>query len=301
VEICSSQATWSTRARADRGRLLTALAITATFFVVEVIGGLLSGSLALLSDAGHMLADSSALLLALFAVKFAALPATPEKSYGYYRLEILSALANGVLLGVVAVFVLIEAVRRLGAPRPIDVGPLMIVAGLGLLSNLAVALLLHGSKSLNLRGAYLHVLGDLLSSIGVLIGGLLVHVTGEARIDAAVAAGIALVILASAVRLTRDAVDVLLEAIPKGITILDVNRTLLATEGVIAVHDVHVWSLTTGVEALSAHVLVERADLPQTDRILADINRALADRFQIEHSTIQVETDTAVHSSSGHD
>lgn len=276
--------------RPGNQRLVTALLLTLGFFVVEVISGFVSGSLALLSDAGHMLADVFAIVLALFAGKLAVLPATPEKSYGYYRLEILSALANGVLLCLVALGICREAWLRLAEPQPIETGMMIAVAVIGLGVNLVAAKILHRHDGhIHLRAAYLHVLGDILSSIGVIIGGVLVAIFGDTRIDAVLAAMIGIIVLWTAQRLVRDAVDVLLEAIPKHLEPPDVQRAILATPGVVGLHDLHIWSLTTGVEALSAHVIVRPEDLGHSDRILEQLNHELDQHFRIAHTTIQIE------------
>jgi len=293
---CQGGDRWQRRGRTNQRRLFLALIVTVTICAVEVVGGWLSGSLALTSDGGHMLADGFALLLSLFAVRFAALPATAEKTFGYYRLEILSALANGILLSLVAVLVLIEAWSRLFAPHAVNSTAMLQIAIVGLVANLISVWILHGSShNLNVRGAYLHVLADTASSLGVIVGAVAIAVTGQPRIDPLIGALIAGFILWSSQRLVRDAVDVLLEAIPKDIRVVDVNRAIMATDGVIGVHDLHIWSLTTGVEALSAHVLVRPKDLPRTDAILGDINRTLLERFRIDHTTLQVESDATIH------
>jgi cobalt-zinc-cadmium efflux system protein len=269
------------------------IALTGTVLVVEAVGGILSGSLALISDAGHMLTDLLALVLSLMAVRFAALPATPAKTWGYHRLEILTALLNGALLLGLSSWLLYRAFRRLLDPVPVE-GPLMIgVALAGLLANLvSVAVLSRAGHSLNLKAARMHVIGDALSSLGVVIAGLVIALTGWHRIDPVVAAAIALVIIAGALRLVREAVDVLLEATPAGIDLDAVGGAIGAIPGVVEVHDLHVWSITTGLHALSGHVRVAERDRADPDQVLDRIKRSLRDRFGIVHTTIQIESET---------
>lgn len=280
-------------------RLALALVLTATFCSIEVAGGLWTGSLALLSDAGHMLADLLALSMSLVACRLAARPATPEKTYGFHRFEILSALANGLLLLAVAVWLMSEAYHRFGEPHPLRVEGMLGVAVMGLITNVVVLKILKNPAGhrhdLNTRAAYLHVLGDLLSSVGVVIGGVVIALTGESRVDTLIAIGIGVLLLWNAQKVVREAVHVLLEAIPRGLRAIDVERAILSTDGVVGLHDLHIWSLTTGVEALSAHVRVRAADLAEVDRILRDIDRDLRRDFAIAHSTIQIESEALVH------
>jgi cobalt-zinc-cadmium efflux system protein len=275
-------------------RQLTAVvALTAFFLVIEVAGGILSGSLALLSDAGHMLTDLLALILSLMAVRFASLPATPAKSYGYHRLEILSALVNGSLLILISAGILYHAFRRFIAPVPIQSGLMMLVALAGLVANLvSVAILTRAEQSLNLRCARMHVIGDALCSAGVLLAGLAISLTGWQRIDAIVGAIIAVVVVVGALRLVREAVDVLLEATPAGIDLDRVSEAIAAVPGVLEVHDLHIWSITTGLPALSGHVRLDVSLPATTDDMLNRIKRTVRDRFGIVHTTIQVESRT---------
>jgi cobalt-zinc-cadmium efflux system protein len=276
----------------ERRRILVAFALTATIFVAEIVGGFLSHSLALLSDAGHMLSDLAAQGLCFVALVIAARPSDRRRTYGYYRIEILAALANGVALFALSGWILWSAYHRLrGAPPEIHTGIMMTVAGAGLVVNLLGAWLLHGAESLNLKGAYLHVLQDTLSSVAVLLGGaVMALVPGTAIIDPLLSIGIGLFVNYGAYRLVRDAVDVLLEAVPLGIDLEQVSRSIHAQPRVVAVHDLHLWTITSGIFALSAHVVVDDAHLVHSDELLAHVNEMLLREFRISHTTIQVET-----------
>jgi cobalt-zinc-cadmium efflux system protein len=288
--VKSERATREARLPQKR-QLMLVIALTATIFVVEVAGGLLSGSLALLSDAGHMLTDLLALVLSLMAVRFASLPATPEKTYGYHRLEILTALVNGALLLLISGVILLKAVQRFTAPAPVQSRLMTGVALVGLLSNLiALGLLSRVHQSLNIRGARMHIVGDALSSCGVLLAGVVITSTGWFRLDPIVGAGIALVIVAGALRLVREAVDVLLEATPSGIGLEEVSAAIATVPGVVEVHDLHIWSITTGLCALSGHVRVSDGRHAGSDDMLNRIKQTVRDRFGIVHTTIQVES-----------
>jgi cobalt-zinc-cadmium efflux system protein len=250
----------------------------------------MSGSLALLSDAGHMLTDLLALVLCLMAVRFASLPATPEKTYGYHRLEILTALLNGTLLLLISAVLMYKAVQRFMAPVPIRGGLMMSVAIVGLTANLVgLAILSRGHRSLNVRGARMHLVGDALSSVGVLITAIVISATGWYAIDPIVAGAIAIVIVVGAMRLIREAVDVLLEATPAGIGLDEVSRAIRTVPGVLEVHDLHVWSITTGLHALSGHVRVEAGQHAGADDMLNRIKQTIHDRFGIVHTTVQIE------------
>ncbi|MDH3290404.1 MAG: cation diffusion facilitator family transporter [Gemmatimonadota bacterium] len=264
------------------------LVVTVAYMGVEVIGGLAANSLALLADAGHMFADVGALALALFAAWFAKRPATPEKTYGYLRLEILAALVNGAALMVVAGLIVRDAVHRLTAPPAVDPTILIGVASVGLVVNLFGAWMLHGGhrESLNVRGAYLHVLGDLLGSLGALGAGVIIVVSGWVVADPLISIGIALLILVGAWRLVRDSTDVLLEATPRHIRLGDVERSIATIGGVDEVHDLHVWTLTSGVVAMSGHAVV--VDPGQGQRVLETAQARLSD-LGIRHVTLQIE------------
>jgi len=276
-------------AAAHRGRLAAVFAITLAVLVVEVVGAALSDSLALLADAGHVLTDGAGIGLALLAIRFAGRPATPQRTFGYYRLEILAAVVNAVLLFGVAGFVLVEAWRRLFAPPEVASGLMLAVAVVGLVANAVSMWLLRGGQrhSLNLRGAYLEVWGDLLGSVAVLAAAAVIAVTDFQAADPIASALIAVLILPRTWRLLREAVDVLLEAAPKGIDLDEVRRHLVETPGVTDVHDLHAWTITSGLPVLSVHVVLERdAD---AGKVLDGLGACLAGHFDIEHSTFQLE------------
>jgi len=279
----------------ERTRLLLALAITVVIALLELVGGYLTNSLALMSDAGHMLTDISALGLCLLALVFSSKPANIRKTYGYLRLEILSALANGVLLLAITVVIAIEAFHRFNAPTPIRLGPMAIVSALGLVANLGTMALLRRGQSLNVRGAFLHVLGDALASLGVLIGAGVMALTGWLRADAIISAGISVIIVAGAYRLVRDAVDILLEAVPAHVDVAAVRQLMNRVQGVTEVHDLHIWTISSGSYALSAHLVVLDPMVCNNDEILSSVKHELFDRFGIDHTTIQIESETYAH------
>jgi cobalt-zinc-cadmium efflux system protein len=264
------------------------LGITAGFMVAEVVGGVLSNSLALLADAGHMFTDVAALALSLVAMRLAQRPPSPTKTYGYVRLEILAALINGAALLVISVFIIKEAWERFSSPPEVD-GPLMMgVAVVGLGVNVVAAILLHrhADENLNVRGAYLHVLGDLLGSVGAIIAGTLILTTGWMLADPIISIIIACLILVGAWRLVREATDVLLEGAPRGLDVEALVDDLRGIEGLEEIHDVHVWTLTSGFVAMSGHGVID--DLSMHRRILDEINQMLNDKG-ISHITFQLE------------
>jgi len=277
--------------RRDEGQsraLAIALTITALFMVAEAVGGWIANSLALVADAGHMLGDAASLALALLAARLAQRPATPARTYGYLRLEIVAAVVNGVVILAVAGVILWQALVRLREPPPVASGLMLAVAIMGFAANLAALRVLHGGHrhSLNVRGAYLHVLGDLLGSVGAVIAGVVILFTGWMAADAVVSMLIALLIAGSAVRLLRESVDILLEATPRHISLRRVAAQLGSIPGVSDVHDLHVWTLTSGVVAMTGHAVVTDAD--RSTAILAQA----ADRMRelgIHHVTIQLE------------
>lgn len=280
-----------TAAAQSRGRLTGALVLVGGFLVVEVAGGLWTGSLALLADAGHMLADAGGLALALFAIWIASRPPTPEKTYGYYRAEILAALLNALVLLFVAGAILVEAYERIRAPRAVLGGTMLVIATLGLGANLLGAWLLHrdAEKSLNVRAAYLETLADALSSLGVLAAAGVVMTTGWTVVDPLVSAAIALVIIPRTWHLLRQAVNVLLEGTPPHLELAEIEEAMTRVAGVRRVHDLHVWTLTSGREAMSAHVVVE--NLLASERLLETLHALLHARFGIDHTTIQIEAE----------
>lgn len=278
-----------------RGRLAIAFAIIAVVLVVQVVGGVLSGSLALLADAGHMASDGVGLAVALVASVWATRPATDRHTFGFRRLEVLAALFNAVLLTVVAAVVAIEAVRRLTEADPhAPAGiPMLVVAGIGLLANVAAYLVLRGGdrRSMNMRGATLEVLGDLFGSIAAVIAGVVLVTTGFAAADAIASLVIAALIVPRAVLLLRDVVRVLTESAPRETDVALIREHLLETPGVVAVHDVHVWAITSGAPVFTAHVECEAAVFSsgRTGEMLERLGECLHGHFDVEHSTFQLE------------
>ncbi|MGQ0505404.1 MAG: cation diffusion facilitator family transporter [Myxococcaceae bacterium] len=279
----------------DRRRLIGALIITGFIAVAEAVGGYLTNYLGLMSDAGHMLTDVSGLALSLLALWFAGKPANVRKTYGYYRAEILSALVNGVLLVGITGVILFEAIQRFRQPSPIALGWATVISVVGLVCNLITLRLLHHSHSLNMRGAFLHVLGDTLSSVAVIAGAGIIAWTGWLFVDPLISVLISLVIVVSAVRLVRDAVDVLLEATPAHVDLRAVRDLMAKVPGVTAVHDLHVWTISSGIYALSAHLVVLDPMTCNNDQILTAVKHDLFDRFGIDHTTIQIESETFAH------
>lgn len=278
------------RAKERRSLSLT-LGLVSVIMVVEWVGGWLTGSLALRADAGHMLTDSVSLVLALLALSFAARPADLKRTFGFYRMEILAALANGVTLVVLAGWIVVEAIERFRHPAPIDALPMMAIAAVGLAANLVSLAVLHREGgSLNLRGAFLHVLGDALSSVGVIVAALIVFLTGWTPIDPLLSIVIALVIVWSGVRLVREAVDILLEAVPAHLDLAEVLHRMEQTDGVARIHDLHIWTISSGMHSLSAHVVVESCDMGRNEEILRGLRAMLAADFELDHVTLQIET-----------
>jgi cobalt-zinc-cadmium efflux system protein len=269
--------------------LALVLALTAGFTVVEIVGGLLTGSLALLADAGHMLSDNLSLGLALFAAWLAQRPATPNKSFGYRRGEILAALANGVTLVAVSIWVFVEAYSRLNEPPEVLGGPMLVVAALGLLVNAAGAIILYrsGGESLNVQGAMRHVFADALGSVGAIVAAAVIILTGWRYADPLISVAIGFLILGSSWKLLKDSTNILLEATPPHLNATEVGQKLASAEGIVEVHDLHIWTITSGFPALSAHVLVGRhEDCHARRRELEDI---LAREYGISHTTLQVD------------
>jgi cobalt-zinc-cadmium efflux system protein len=276
-----------------RRRLVIVLGLTLAVVVVQVIGGLASGSLALLADAGHALTDSSGLLIAVLASVLAARPATGARTYGLQRAEVLAALVNALLLVGIAVWVLLQAIARWNDPEPVRGGLMLGVAVLGALVNTVGLLVLRGGKdaSLNLRGAYLEVLGDLFGSLAVIVAAVVIITTGFTRADPLASVLIFVLIVPRAWGLLREVVDVLLEATPKGVDLGEVRRHIRETEGVVDVHDLHAWTITSGMPVLSAHVVVEPEWLRQnrSGEVLDRLAVCLGDHFDVAHCTFQLE------------
>jgi cobalt-zinc-cadmium efflux system protein len=273
----------------DRRALSLALAITAVVLLAEVAGGLLSGSLALLADAAHMATDAAGLGLALWAASLARRSPTRERTFGFRRAEVLAALANGVVLGAASIYVVVEAIGRIGAPPPVEGRLMLAVSTLGLVANLTAAAILArgGSRSLNVRGALLHVLGDALGSVGAIAAAGAILAFGWSWADPAIAIAIAGLILLSAWRLVRESLDVLMEATPEHVDLDALVTAMRAVPGVVDMHDLHVWTLTSGFYALSAHVdVVADADGHAVLHILSDL---ASNRFGVAHTTFQLE------------
>ena len=279
----------------NRTRLCIAIAIIATFLVVEVVGAWISGSLALLADAGHMVSDLLGLVIALVALGIASRPATDRQTFGYQRAEVLGALFNGLLLAGIAVFIAIEAVGRLVDPSEAEVlsAPMLIIAAVGLFANLAALFVLRGgaATSIGMRGAYLEVIGDLFGSIAAIVAAVVILTTGLQLADAIASLVIVALIIPRAFVLLRDVVRVLSEAVPHGTDVEAIRAHILGANGVIDVHDVHVWAITSGAPVFSAHVVVsaELFESGGTGALLDELSGCLTGHFDVEHSTFQLE------------
>lgn len=273
-----------------QGRLRVALALTAVFFVAEVVGGLVSNSLALLADAGHMFTDVGALSLSLFVAWFSRQPSAPEKTYGYLRWEVLAAFLNGTILLLVSAAIVWEAVGRFRAPEPLSGGLMLVVALGGLAVNAVSAWILHPvhQHSLNARGAYLHVLGDLLGSVGTVIAALIIRWTGWLAADPIASVLVTLLVIRSAWGLVRESVDVLLESTPAHISLGSVRARLQEIAGIESVHDLHVWTVTSGMVAMSAHAVVRE---PGQNQTVLEAAVSAMKGLGIDHVTLQVERD----------
>ena len=275
--------------RSNQKRLTIALCLAATYMVAEIAGGLLTGSLALLADAGHMLSDVAALALSLVAMQIAQRPATPNRTYGYLRTEILAALLQGVLLVAVSVFIFIEAIERLQAPREVLGGPMLLIATGGLAVNLIGLAVLNAGRreNLNVRGAWLHVMSDALGSLGAIFAGAAIYGMGWHWADPVASLLICALVIYSSWSLLREAVDVLMEAAPAHIDVGKVRAAIAELPGVQAVHDLHVWTITSGMVSLSGHVVAkDGSDMGLLLQLICD---RLHQDFGIDHSTIQIE------------
>lgn len=279
----------SARSASNRKRLAWTLALAAVYMTAEIVGGLISNSLALLADAGHMFSDVAALALSFFAVWIADRPSPPNRTFGYYRAEILAALVNGATLIAVSIYIFVEAWHRLRTPQDV-MGPLMtwIAAG-GLVINLAGLWILHGGRdeSLNIRGAWLHVLTDALGSVGALGAGVMIALFDWTWADPAASVLIALLVVWSSWRLLAESVSVLMENAPRGVDVDEVHREMKSANGVVGIHDLHVWTITSGLDSLSAHVVVDD-DAPHPE-VLSTLRDMLSHRFGIDHVTLQLE------------
>lgn len=285
--------TTGTAAAAYRGRLRIALGITLTVLAAEIVGSALTGSLALLADAGHMATDAVGVGMALVAIHFANRPAGGRRTYGYARAEILAALLNCLLLLGVGGFILVEAIERLANPTEVPGGTTVVFGLVGVVANLiSLALLMRGQKeSLNVRGAFLEVLSDALGSLAVVVSALVIMATGWTQADPVASLLIGLMIVPRTVKLFREALDVLLEAAPKNVDIDEIRSHIMALPGVEDLHDLHVWTITSGMPVLSAHVVVDHAALDSVghEKMLHDLQGCLGEHFDVEHCTFQLE------------
>lgn len=274
---------------ADKRALTIVLALTGGFMVAEVIGGLITGSLALLADAGHMLSDTASLAVALFAAWLAGRPSTPTRSFGFRRAEILAVLFNGVTLVAISIWIFVEAYQRLTEPPEVLGGLMLVVAVLGLLVNVVGAVILSrsGGESLNVEGALRHVIADVLGSVGAIVAAVIIIFTGWRYADPLISVLIGLLVLASSWKLLRDSVTILLEATPRGIKADEVGRKMVGVDGVREVHDLHIWTITSGFPALAAHVLVGKNENCHERR--RELEAMLEHEYGIEHTTLQVD------------
>lgn len=276
-----------------RTRLIWVLCITLSIFFVQIVGAWISNSLALLADAMHMLTDATGVFIALIASILATLPATSKRTFGLMRVEVLAALANGIILGVISIMIFIEAVRRFGTEVEVHSGPMLIAAIVGALANLISLLILQSGQkeSLNVRGAYLEVLGDLLGSVAVIVAGVIIMFTDWYVVDQLASFAIALMIAPRAYSLLRDVIRVLLEASPKGFDVDSTRNHILTVAGVVDAHDIHAWTITSGVNAFSAHVIVDEETWEGRDfhDILDEVHACLSEHFDTDHTTIQLE------------
>lgn len=286
----------STDLRKPTRLLKLSLAVTATVAVVEVVGGFLSGSISLMSDAVHMFTDVTAIALSLFAITMATKNHSNAMTFGYHRAEVLAALANGVALSAISVWVLYEAFLRVMSPRMIDTPLMLSVAGIGLAGNLLVMLLLkhHAGKSINIQSAFVHVVYDTVSSIAVIITGFIAIISGITIVDPLVAFLIAGLVARSAYTIVKSSAYILLEGSPREIDMQQVIATLKQLDGVVDIHDLHVWTISTGMVALSGHIVVQDQMLSQSSKLLDDIKKVLSERYNITHTTIQLENEQKV-------
>jgi cobalt-zinc-cadmium efflux system protein len=275
-------------------RLIFAIVLTAITLVAEVIGGIWSNSLALLSDAGHVFLDLFALMLSLGAIKLAAQPPGERHSYGLHRAEVLASLVNGLTVFLMAIGILYEGSKRLIAPQEVQTTPMLVIAVLGLVANLLAAKGLHGHShdDLNVRSAFLHVLGDAAASVGVIVGALLMRYTGWYQADPIISIAIGLLILTGAGRVLREAVHILMEGVPRGMSVEQVATHIREIEGVLDVHHLNIWSVCSHIFALSAHVEIEPAYDGLRSRLLHTIEHELQHNFHITHTTIQLDCST---------
>jgi len=275
----------------NQRRLLVALSITGLMTIVELAGGLISNSLALIGDAGHMFTDTLALGLSLFALNLAKRPASQTKTYGFYRAEILAALINGTILVLVSAYIFYEAYHRFVEPPEVRGGLMLIVAAIGLVANLVgISILRPASRgNLNVKGAFLHMWSDTVSSVGVIAAGIIILLTGRTIADPIISIIIGLLILRGAGGLVWESVNILLEAVPKHLDMGQINNAIRKIKGVKDVHDVHLWAITSGMYAMSCHLLIEDQMVSNCTQIVEEVNQTLSQKFGISHSTVQLE------------
>jgi len=275
----------------NQRRLLVALSITGLMTIVELAGGLISNSLALIGDAGHMFTDTLALGLSLFALNLAKRPASQTKTYGYYRAEILAALVNGTILVLVSAYIFYEAYHRFVEPPEVRGGLMLIVAAIGLAANVVGISVLRsaGSRNLNVKGAFLHMWSDTLSSLGVIAAGAIILLTGRTIADPIISIIIGLLILRGAGGLVWESINILLEAVPKHLDVSRINDAVRKIKGVRDIHDVHLWAITSGMYAMSCHLLIEDQMVSNCTQIVEEVNKTLSQGFGISHSTVQLE------------
>ena len=271
--------------------LQMALVLVLVIMVAEVIGGIISHSLALLSDAGHMAIDALALTLSLVAMSIARKPATTARTYGYHRYEILAALANGITVGLISLFIFYQAYQRLLAPPEVDIKVMLPVAIIGLIANIVGVFLLRGGSavSLNVRSAFWHIVGDTISSVGVIAAAIIISFTGQKIADPVIAIVIGLIVLWGAIGLVRESIHILSDAVPRHIPVDKVIEAIKTIPGVVDVHDIHIWTLTSGVHALSAHVLITDQMVSRSTVVIQTAQEDLKKQFDITHATLQLE------------
>ena len=275
----------------NKKRLWIALILTTTYLIVEVVGGLITGSLALLSDAAHMLTDASALAISLIAMQLASRPANPRKTFGYHRFEILAAAFNAIMLFFVAIYILYEAYQRLSAPTEIQTIGMLIIAAIGLIINLISMWLLTSGKdkSLNVKSAYLEVWSDMLGSIGVILGAIIIKFTGYQWVDSLIAVAIGFWVLPRTWILLKETTNILLEGVPEGMDIDEIQAEMCKIPGIIGVHDFHLWALTSGKPSLTAHIVYD-ITYDHSEHLLPQLQELLANKFEVYHTTLQFES-----------
>lgn len=269
--------------------LKLAILLTSIIFILELLGGIFSNSLALLSDAAHVFMDVVALLLSYGAIKISDRPSNSSMTFGYHRFEIFAALINGVTMILIAVFICFEAYGRIFDPPVVKGAEVVVIATIGLVVNTWAALKLHGHSDLNIKGAYLHVIGDALASVAVIAGAVFIIFTGNYIVDPILSVLIAVMLLYGSFRLVLGSMRILLEFAPKHVDAATLSREFLTIEGVKGVHDIHIWSICSNIHAMSAHILVDRIKVQQTEALIGEISRIVRDRWNIMHTTLQFE------------